>query len=173
MIGHDQRQIARMERRFERRLVSNTELFFDGRTRTDTRAIRKRYRSSGFNPASTIRRRLERRLKGRGRKMVPHKVLPGRGRKVTTSLVLGALALLTVEALLGRAQLTLQLAGLLLAPFVLLYLALGLPFAMAFCNRLTHLGFRALGFLLPAALLMPNTQQIMRRYGITADPYRQ
>lgn len=63
---------------YERRLLD--KLFFSGRTRTDTEAIRKRYSKTGFSPASTIRASIERRLRDRkdtGKKISSPDKTPG------------------------------------------------------------------------------------------------
>ena len=124
------------------------KLFFGGRQTTDTEAIRKRYRTTGFDPAATVRRGIERRLKRLGAELERRKKLPGSGKAVTVGLLLAAVALLLWEAQ-GRGVLTLQLALLAAIPFCVHYLLLGLGFARAYRNRVDHLGWWALGFLVP------------------------
>jgi hypothetical protein len=46
---------------YERRLID--KLFFDRRLQTDTDAVKKRYRSTGFSPTGTIRAGIKRRVK--------------------------------------------------------------------------------------------------------------
>lgn len=67
--GSKRRQALSLELRVDRHELEGYELelidklFFDGRTKTDTDAIREEYRSSGFSPASTIRSGLLERLR--------------------------------------------------------------------------------------------------------------
>ncbi len=77
---------------YERRLID--KLFFGGRTRTDTEAVRKRYRSSGFSPAASIRsglRKEMRKLPGFSSK------LKKPSRALSLKLVLGGVACLIFE----------------------------------------------------------------------------
>ncbi len=127
------------------------KLFFGGRRETDTEAIRKHYRSRGFDPASTVRRGIERSLRRRGHELVPHKSLSGWGNRITLGLFFAFLALMGLEAL-GRPLMTLQLALLLVPAVVVLYLLLGLIFANLFRSRVTRLGTWSVGFWLPGAL---------------------
>jgi hypothetical protein len=46
---------------YERKLVD--KLFFDGRTETDTEAVRRHYKNSGFDPTGVIREPIEKRLR--------------------------------------------------------------------------------------------------------------
>ncbi len=79
---------------YERRLID--KLFFSGRDRTDTDAVKERYKSTGFSPVTTIRSGLMRRLAK----------VPGFGGKPdkpakspTALLVLAAVVCLTIEGL--------------------------------------------------------------------------
>jgi hypothetical protein len=127
---------------YERRLID--KLFFGNRTETDTEAVRKHYVSSGFDPASTIRGDLEKRLlthaelKGASR--------PGGGRR-TLGLLLAALCLFGLDGLFHGPQ------GLVLAAIVLFGVAwlygAGLIGAFAWRKRTESLDAAALTFLLP------------------------
>ncbi len=127
------------------------KLFFGGRREVDTEAIRKHYRSRGFDPAATVRRGIESRLRRRGRELMPRKKLAGPGKVVTAGLFAGSVVLLVVEAF-SRLLMTLQLALLLLVPMVVLYLLAGLIFAVVFRGRITRLAAWSLGFVVPGVL---------------------
>lgn len=124
------------------------KLFFDGRRQVDTEAIREHYRKRGFDPAATVRSRLEKRLARRGSELQPHRRLPGPGRRVTLALFLGFLALMGIEAL-GRPLEAFQLTLLLMVPLGIFYLLFGLVFAHVFRQQLTNLGAWSLGFVVP------------------------
>ncbi|MDX1503716.1 MAG: hypothetical protein R3325_15260, partial [Thermoanaerobaculia bacterium] len=102
---------------YERALLD--KLFFDGRTRTDTEAVKERYKSSGFSPVATITPGLHRRLRevpGFGEK------LPAPRARPTFLLFLGAAALLGLEAWLrgpGTAGPALATLTLLLGPLAI------------------------------------------------------
>lgn len=127
---------------YERKLID--KLFFAGRTETDTEAVRKHYQSSGFDPASTVRPDLEKRL-------LTHAELtgasrPGGGRR-TLWLFLAALALIGLDGLLHGPQ-GLVLAAIVLFGMVWLYGG-GLIAAFAWRKRTENLDAAALTF--PAA----------------------
>lgn len=127
---------------YERRLID--KLFFGNRTETDTEAVRKHYKNSGFDPASTISGELEQRLathdelKGASR--------PGGGRR-TLGMFLAALILIGLDGLLHGPQ-GLVLAAIVLFGMVWLYGG-GLIAAFAWRKRTESLDAAALTFLLP------------------------
>jgi uncharacterized membrane protein YgcG len=127
---------------YERKLID--KLFFDGRTETDTEAVRKRYKSSGFNPASTIRGELEKRL--RAHTELRGASRPGGGRR-TLGLFLAALALLGLDCLSGWEQ-SLVLAAFVTFAVTWLYIG-GMIAAFAWRRRTERLEAAALTFLLP------------------------
>lgn len=134
---------------YEERLLD--KLFFDRRQETDTKAIRERYRKSGFDPAAIVRAGILRRLRERGGELEEQKKRRRRGRGVTLLLFGAALALLAVEAA-GQSLLTFQLAMLVMVPLAVLYLLFGMAFARAYANRVDRLAWWSLGFGVPALL---------------------
>jgi uncharacterized membrane protein YgcG len=127
---------------YERELVD--KLFFDGRTETDTEAVRKHYASSGFDPSSIIRPHLERRLSQHAEIQGTLVVGGGWG---TFGLFLAGLALFALDALGGWRQ-SLVLALVVLFASLWPYIA-GLIAAFAWRKRTRHLDAASLGFLLP------------------------
>src|SRR6185295_12615207 len=120
------------------------KLFFGGRTETDTDAVRERYRSTGFDPASLISGELAQKLNA-------HAELKGstrlEGRRRTALLFLGFAVLIGLDCVRSGAQ-SAVLA--LFVLFIVLWLyGPGLFAAFAWRKRTEHLAAASLGFLLP------------------------
>jgi uncharacterized membrane protein YgcG len=127
---------------YERKLID--KLFFNGRAETDTEAVREHYKSSGFDPASTIRGELEKRL--RAHTELRGASRPGGGGR-TLGLFLAALALLGLDCLHGWEQ-SLVLAAFVAFAVTWLYIG-GMIAAFAWRKRTERLDAAALTFLLP------------------------
>lgn len=128
---------------YERRLID--KLFFGGRTETDTEAVRRHYRGSGFDPASEIKADLEQRLRAHAE--LKGATRPG-GRRLTALLFLGFAVLIGLDCLRNGGAHSAVLA--LLVLFVILWLYVpGLIAAFAWRKRTEHLDAASLGFLLP------------------------
>jgi uncharacterized membrane protein YgcG len=127
---------------YEGKLID--KLFFDGRTETDTEAVRKRYRSSGFDPAAAIRPSLENRLLSHAE--LQGVIHPRNGRR-TLALFLATLALIVLDGLAHGPQ------GPVLAAIVALGVAAlyvgGVIAAFAWRKRTEAVEAAALTFLLP------------------------
>ena len=132
---------------YERSLVD--KLFFDGRTRTDTRALRRHYRKSGFDPATEIRPGIAARLKRLGDEG-PAPVLPSW--KPTALLFAAFVTALGLEAWargpLALAPLIAALAIVTPVPVIAAYVA-----AVAYRSGLGRPPLAWLPFLVPLALL--------------------
>lgn len=126
---------------YERKLVD--KLFFDG-DETDTKSIRKRYRSTGFDPSKEISEELEKRL---GERLGS---VPAPGRRRTMYLLLAALALFVLEAVM-RPLATLVLMLVLGFGLIWLWLPAGLV-AHSWRKRTERLDLASLGFLVPGLL---------------------
>lgn len=131
---------------YERKLVD--KLFFDGRTETDTKAVRKHYRGKGFDPAAIIRGPITRRLRARTRagdfENPPKDRWP-------LWLALGFLALLALEGV-ARGAGVLAVLGVLLV-MTPLPVIVGSVFTGIYRMRTRHLTLTSLGFLLPAVAM--------------------
>lgn len=131
---------------YEQRLIN--KLFSRNQRRVDTKELRKRYRSSGFNPAASIRRGIERqRKKLPGLSDRPQKLTAAR----TLALVGAAFFCLLVETPLRG----LPTSGSILffAFFTLLPgVALGYPFASRYSKRVEPLWPPAIGALVGLGL---------------------
>jgi uncharacterized membrane protein YgcG len=126
---------------YERQLID--KLFFGGRTETDTDAVRKHYRRSGFNPASVIEAELRRRLEDRPlfRKM------PGPGFRPSLTLLLATLALAGLGAITQWERALVMVA---VAAFGCTWLFIpGLVAAFAWRKRTENLDVASLSFLVP------------------------
>ncbi|MES1244619.1 MAG: hypothetical protein ABUT39_23635 [Acidobacteriota bacterium] len=128
---------------YERALVD--KLFFEG-DETDTDRVKRRYKSTGFNPASVIEKPL-RELLASHDKDGP---VPAPGRRRTFLLFLAFVVLFGVE--IGRspsptAALTAMTLFLLLWPT-----GIGLIFAFAWRRRTEHLDAASLTFLIPGLI---------------------
>ncbi len=141
---------------YERRLID--KLFFDGQKTTDTDAIRKRYSSTGFAPASILRAPLERRLRE----------LPGLGRSIgAPDRTPGCLMLIGFAGLLGLEFWWNRESALALGALLILagLLPTGIAYALAYRYRrkgaqLAPAGFwmavpLALLFLVLVAIVLP------------------
>jgi uncharacterized membrane protein YgcG len=126
---------------YERQLID--KLFFGGRKETDTDAVRKHYRRSGFNPASVIEAELRRRLENRPlfRKM------PGPGRRLSLILLLATFALVGLGAITQREQ-ALVIAAVTAFGCLWTYVP-GLIAAFAWRKRTENLHLASLSFLVP------------------------
>jgi uncharacterized membrane protein YgcG len=127
---------------YERRLID--KLFFGGRTETDTEAVRKHYRSSGFNPASEIEETLRRRLDNlpllRGK-------MPGPGFRRSLSLLLATLSLAGLGAITQWEQ---AVVTFLVTAFACTWIYIpGLIAAFAWRKRTENLDLTSLTFLVP------------------------
>ncbi len=127
---------------YERRLVD--KLFFGGRTETDTEAVRRHYRGSGFDPAGEIKEILEARL--RKHEELKGTARPG-GRRRTALLFLGFAALIGLDCLRTGSH-SAVLAMMVLFAVIWLY-GPGLIAAFAWRKRTQHLDAASLTFLLP------------------------
>ena len=131
---------------YERRLID--KLFFGGRDTTDTEAIRKRYRSTGFSPTALIdqpiRKRIQR-LPGFG------KPLPAPGRAPTAALFLAGLGFSIAEPM-ARGSLTIGPMLALTALWVMPPALFGYPLAYRYRRRADRLPVAAAAWLVPALL---------------------
>jgi uncharacterized membrane protein YgcG len=127
---------------YERQLID--KLFFDGRTETDTDIVRKHYEQRGFDPASTIRGDLEKRLRTHAELKGANR--PGGGRR-TLGLFLATFALFGLDCLHGWEQ-SLILALIVIFGVAWLYGA-GMFAAFAWRSRTERLDTAALGFVFP------------------------
>ncbi len=129
---------------YERLLID--KLFFEGRTRTDTEAVRKHYQVKGFDPAALIRPLLEARLEGlRGPKpKAPRPVLTW----LLWSVVLVALCL---EGVMWGERVLVVMAILFLVG--VLPIVVGSCFVVPYQRWTRSLGRATLGFLAPALTL--------------------
>lgn len=131
---------------YERELVD--KLFFDGRKETDTEAVRKHYRKSGFNPAGLIEPGLEKALETRPE--LRKKIRLG-GWKRTAYLALGTAVLFGLGAL---TQWERTLIPLLIVFFVSVWLSIfGVVAALRWRNRVEGLDAASLTFVLPGLIL--------------------
>ena len=127
---------------YERKLVD--KLFFDG-DETDTKSIRKRYRSTGFNPAKEISKELEERL---GERLGTY---PPPSRRRTLYLLLAAGALFLLEAV-QRPLATAILVAILGFGLLWLWIPAGL-LAHSWRQRTERLDLASLAFLVPGLLV--------------------
>lgn len=130
---------------YEKRLID--KLFFSGSEETDTDAIRQRYKSTGFNPASVIDKELRAHLKKYGE--VGKAGRPDR--RPTLYLALAVLALLGLDALRHPLS-TLVLFAIVVFGTVWLSLA-GFLAAAAWRKRTERLDLASLTFLIPGLLV--------------------
>lgn len=129
---------------YERNLID--ALFFDGRTETDTAAIKEHYEDSGFDPASRISSALEERvdaLAGGG-------MVPRRQGTVFGALGIGTALLITAVVVRPTDALPAVL-GFLCMVFVG---AVVISVAASYSLRVTGLRNRAIGFSVPALLVL-------------------
>ncbi|HYN20839.1 MAG TPA: DUF2207 domain-containing protein [Thermoanaerobaculia bacterium] len=122
-------------------------LFFSGSEETDTDAIRKRYRSTGFNPASVIEKRLRSQLKQYGE--IGQAGRPDR--RPTLYLALATLALFALDALRHPLPTVVLLCIILFGAFWLC--SAGFTAASAWRKRTERLDLASLSFLIPGLLL--------------------
>ncbi|HSN86107.1 MAG TPA: hypothetical protein VL025_05080, partial [Thermoanaerobaculia bacterium] len=131
---------------YERQLID--KLFFGGRSETDTEAVRRHYRSSGFNPAGLIRPEIERALENRPEMMKKTRL---GGWKRTAYLALGAAVLFGLGA---ASQWERTVIPVLIVLFLSVWLSIaGLIAAFRWRNRVERLDAASLTFLLPGLIL--------------------
>ena len=130
---------------YEKTLIK--KLFWEDRRETDTTAIRKHYKKTGFNPAKVIEPGILAALQGYG--LADTTPAPGRRR---SGLLFAALPLLLGVEWLGRGSAAGVLAGIVCATLLLYVLALGL--GTIYRSRVDRLGARSLGFLIPSFLML-------------------
>ncbi|MEM7585602.1 MAG: DUF2207 domain-containing protein [Acidobacteriota bacterium] len=129
---------------YERLLID--KLFFEGRTRTDTEAVREHYRVKGFNPAAVIRPALEARLAVlRGPKPEPPSPRP------TWMLWLAVLVALVLEGFTRGERALVVIALMLLFGFIPMIVSS--CFVTPYRRWTRNLGRAALGMALPALVL--------------------
>ncbi len=132
-------------KKYERRLID--KLFFGGRDKTDTDAVKKRYRSTGFSPVATIQGDLQRRLQrvpGFGGKPQKPSMAP------TALLVLAAAVCFIGEAVTRGGDAVGPALGLLVVTMIG-PLLLGSIFAYVYRKRADRLRLLMPFFLLPLA----------------------
>ncbi|RMH23427.1 MAG: DUF2207 domain-containing protein, partial [Acidobacteria bacterium] len=150
---------------YERTLID--KLFFDGRTHTDTEAIRRHYRKSGFNPAALLRRPLEKRLREHPALAPPPG--PGRTWRLPAALFAACALLLVVEGISRGSGALVVMAFML--PAAPLPLAIGVILALVYRRLTRHLGVAFLGLLLPALLLAAVSSFALLFAGAIPDFY--
>lgn len=140
---------------YELKLVD--ELFFDGRTSTDTKLIREHYKSTGLNLVKEITPPLEKRMK---RIAGLAEELPKQSPRPTRYLFLGATVLTALEAVTRGMTAVGLILGLLVVG--LLPLLIAYSFASAYKKRIQHPHLASMGFFLPLLLLIGGTWLLAR-----------
>lgn len=129
----------------ERRLID--ALFERGARTTDTAQVRERYKSTGFDPASKIRKALTELVAG----MAPSRPREKPPARPTVLLFLFGVAMIVVVAVTAAADLPVILGG---AGLTLGWFLLTIGFAIAWRGRVQALGVWSLGFVLPVLALL-------------------
>jgi len=129
-------------------------LLVDGREETDTAEVRKHYKATGFDPASVIRKPLEKRVG----ELLGRESRGGAVRSLVTAVLFMAAAAALAWAVLREAEVVpLAVAGASLVVYLV-----GLAFASRWRSRVDGGALAALGLLVPIGLLLAGVAFVDR-----------